>query len=266
MQDTVRSINESMSNGRVSNFVPDFDIFGTTSTSRRDFDSALSDVLDVQSIESKERHTARPDLQSIASNYCLSFNTEPASLQMSPSSSTDLESSMDTETEDDSNESEMLPLVISDLIVAFSDNLVERFFRRLCPQSLGIRQQVAEKRSRSDGTALKPSGTAGHGAQGARKANLDAPGENDELGDGDEDSKEEPNRKREKLSGSPAHDGRLLACPYSKYDPTKYSERNHEDRAYRGCSSCLIRDIPKLKYVVHSRATSASIDCVSDNI
>jgi hypothetical protein len=51
-------------------------------------------------------------------------------------------------------------------------------------------------------------------------------------------------------------DGKLLACPYFKYDPTRYSERNILEKTYRGCSSCFLKDISRLKqhlYRVHRR-------------
>ncbi|KIW88058.1 uncharacterized protein Z519_11168 [Cladophialophora bantiana CBS 173.52] len=49
---------------------------------------------------------------------------------------------------------------------------------------------------------------------------------------------------------------RLLACPYSKFDPCRYSERNELEKNYRGCSSCFLKDIARLKqhlYRVHRR-------------
>ena len=49
---------------------------------------------------------------------------------------------------------------------------------------------------------------------------------------------------------------RLLACPYFKMDPIRYSERNLQEQCYRGCASKLLRNIPRLKqhlYRVHRR-------------
>jgi hypothetical protein len=42
---------------------------------------------------------------------------------------------------------------------------------------------------------------------------------------------------------------RLLACPFQKYDPHRYSERNMDvrEKSYRGCSSCYLLDISRLK-------------------
>jgi hypothetical protein len=46
----------------------------------------------------------------------------------------------------------------------------------------------------------------------------------------------------------------LFACPYAKYDPTRYSDRNEIETNYRGCSSKLLRSISRVKqhlYRVH---------------
>jgi hypothetical protein len=40
---------------------------------------------------------------------------------------------------------------------------------------------------------------------------------------------------------------RLLACPYSKYDGQRYSDRNRHEMEYRACSSAFITTIPRLK-------------------
>ena len=65
-------------------------------------------------------------------------------------------------------------------------------------------------------------------------------------------------RKRPKLPnqaiGGP--DTKLLACPYMKFDPQRYSERNPTEKNYRGCSSCFLKDMNRLKqhlYRVHRR-------------
>ena len=48
----------------------------------------------------------------------------------------------------------------------------------------------------------------------------------------------------------------LLACPYFKIDPIRYSERNLQEQCYRGCATRLLRNIPRLKqhlYRAHLR-------------
>lgn len=72
---------------------------------------------------------------------------------------------------------------------------------------------------------------------------------------------EEEGARRNKLpcisdesQGGP--ESKLLACPYSKFDPQRYSERNEREKNYRGCSSCFLKDVARLKqhlYRVHRR-------------
>jgi hypothetical protein len=40
----------------------------------------------------------------------------------------------------------------------------------------------------------------------------------------------------------------LLACPFSKFDPLRYSDVNFIEREYRGCSTPCLTDISRLKY------------------
>jgi hypothetical protein len=51
-------------------------------------------------------------------------------------------------------------------------------------------------------------------------------------------------------------ESKLFACPYAKYNPTRYSERNEVEASYRGCSSKLLRNIGRVKqhlYRTHTR-------------
>ncbi|KIW70305.1 hypothetical protein PV04_02590 [Phialophora macrospora] len=73
------------------------------------------------------------------------------------------------------------------------------------------------------------------------------------------DNEEGPQRRKVPRASTPPTSGteaRLLACPYSKFDPRRYSERNELEKNYRGCSSCFLRDINRVKqhlYRVHRR-------------
>ncbi|KAL2419608.1 hypothetical protein ABEF95_006588 [Exophiala dermatitidis] len=91
-------------------------------------------------------------------------------------------------------------------------------------------------------------------------------------------SKRSPNRRRdsndeeeEETAGTPKKvkptlnslrtPERLFACPYSKFDRSRYSEHNRHEKNYRGCSSGYWPDISRLKqhlYRVHWRG----IHCV----
>jgi hypothetical protein len=51
-------------------------------------------------------------------------------------------------------------------------------------------------------------------------------------------------------------ENKLFACPYAKYNPARYSERNEVEASYRGCSSKLLRNIARVKqhlYRIHAR-------------
>lgn len=76
-------------------------------------------------------------------------------------------------------------------------------------------------------------------------------------GDDLQDENRRSRRKRTRVTTeSISLDGRLLACPYCKYDPIRFSERNIDERPYRGCSSSYLSTISRLKqhlYRVHRR-------------
>ncbi|KAJ9614446.1 hypothetical protein H2200_002582 [Cladophialophora chaetospira] len=66
--------------------------------------------------------------------------------------------------------------------------------------------------------------------------------------------------------GPDVFEKRLLACPYARHDPQRYSERNRNEKNYRGCSSVYIRSIARLKqhlYRVHCRPTYYCHYCFS---
>jgi hypothetical protein len=77
--------------------------------------------------------------------------------------------------------------------------------------------------------------------------------------DDDDDQSRDKRRKRQEYGslGTDVSDGKLLlACPYFKYDPIRYSERNMLEKNYRGCSSSFLKNISRLKqhlYRVHRR-------------
>jgi hypothetical protein len=59
-------------------------------------------------------------------------------------------------------------------------------------------------------------------------------------GDGTEEN-EGPRGKRRHIS----EPDKMLACPYSKFDPNRYSERNGRETHYRWCSSILLWDLSR---------------------
>jgi hypothetical protein len=60
-------------------------------------------------------------------------------------------------------------------------------------------------------------------------------------------SSDDDNKRRRIDSELDDSASRLFACPYAKYDPTRYSERNQTETNYRGCSSKPLRNIARVK-------------------
>jgi hypothetical protein len=78
----------------------------------------------------------------------------------------------------------------------------------------------------------------------------------------DEEDSGSPSKKS-KSSSSPDH-VRILACPYFKLDPARYSEANTLEKNYRGCSSVYLRDIARVKqhlYRVHQQPRNLCPRC-----
>ena len=88
---------------------------------------------------------------------------------------------------------------------------------------------------------------------------------NQEDGEGDGHS---PKRPKNQPTPTP-ESGRklLLACPYSKMEFNRYSHRNVTELNYRGCSSCVLTDISRLKqhlYRVHQYPEHHCPRCFDD--
>ena len=94
-----------------------------------------------------------------------------------------------------------------------------------------------------------------------------SPNNDEGSGSGDdegEESDDDNHSKRRKQTGPVVLPQRLLACPYSKYDATRYSERNQLEKQYRGCAGRYLTDISRLKqhlYRVHRRPEQHCARC-----
>ena len=82
---------------------------------------------------------------------------------------------------------------------------------------------------------------------------------------GDSSDEEDSGNPSKKSKSSPSPDHvRLLACPYFKLDPARYSEANTLEKNYRGCSSVYLRDIARVKqhlYRVHQQPRNLCPRC-----
>ena len=128
--------------------------------------------------------------------------------------------------------------------------IVDQFIAGLLPlRSVGFRTHAVPKR--------KSAGSATFAAASSQSRTSLAPsnrrrvnkgkGKGKEVSEDEEDSDAEPRKRRRRNPPIPHPDQRLLACPYSKYDICRYSEMNATEKCYRGCTSCYLIDISRLK-------------------
>jgi hypothetical protein len=90
--------------------------------------------------------------------------------------------------------------------------------------------------------------------------------DDDEVGDG---HRQQKRPRFDEVEPNTSASNKLLACPYAKHDPERYSERNtnRNETAYHKCASKILTGIPRLKqhlYRVHKRpehTCSSCFDC-----
>lgn len=126
----------------------------------------------------------------------------------------------------------------------FVDQLIAEL---LSLRSAGFRSHAVPKRKRaSSATFVKATGQPRPRSGPSARRAVDK-GKGKELSEDEGDSDEEPRKRRR--PNLPVQDSqqRILACPYSKYNICRYSELNVTEKCYRGCTSCLLTDISRLK-------------------
>jgi hypothetical protein len=103
------------------------------------------------------------------------------------------------------------------------------------------------------GTKRKASGhvAPGKGSSRPRSRRRSPPGslplDGEEANDDDEDSDGGLRKRKKAKVVLPRVGERLLACPYSKFNCYRYSERNTTEKSYRGCRKCWLSDISRVK-------------------
>ena len=151
---------------------------------------------------------------------------------------------------------------VSDLLKRVAKDLVAAYFHAATPTDAG---ENSSKSSSGNSTSSQiggnvPSSITASSGSNTRSRYKRIPNDN-----GDEES---DRQKRPRVSANLPSDvtSKLLACPYTKFDPQRYSEQNVAEKKYRGCSSCYIRDVPRLKqhlYRVHRRPEHHCPSCFS---
>jgi hypothetical protein len=125
---------------------------------------------------------------------------------------------------------------------------VDQFITGLLPlRSAGFRSHAVPKRkSPSTATFTKSSGESRPRSAPSTRRRV-GKGKGKELSEDEGDSDAEPRKRRRQNPSVWNPRQRILACPYSKYDICRYSEMNVMEKGYRGCTSCYLTDISRLK-------------------
>jgi hypothetical protein len=137
--------------------------------------------------------------------------------------------------------------------------------QKSCLQPSSGSSSSSQAESRQESSTLPADS---RGAKGRGKRPRDEEYDEENLSDDDE----APDRRRPKRreTAAPTSDivpEKLFACPYSKHEPSRYSERNMAEKNYRGCSSSYLKDVPRLKqhlYRKHGRPDHYCGRCFQD--
>jgi hypothetical protein len=113
----------------------------------------------------------------------------------------------------------------------------------------GFRNHAVPKRKSGSSATFAKSTTQSrlHGGHSTQRRVDKGKGKAKEISEDEEDSDAEPRKRRRQNPSSRNTTQRILACPYSKYDICRYSEMNFIEKGYRGCTSCLLVDISRVK-------------------
>ncbi|KEF51929.1 uncharacterized protein A1O9_11919 [Exophiala aquamarina CBS 119918] len=132
--------------------------------------------------------------------------------------------------------------------MTFIEELASKVVRRSL--TIAGRQGLRTHASSATDTKALPTRRTGQSKRAVHdRDERDSPSDDEE---GAADGGPHPKRKRR----SPEKSARLFACPFAKFDPERYSERNIIEKNYRKCSSKYLRDIARLKqhlYRTHQR-------------
>jgi hypothetical protein len=142
-------------------------------------------------------------------------------------------------------------------LIQIRSRLVQRLIETYTSANFGICDAVI----RTSGPTASSRGSSDHSSSSLSRTTHTSTAKHKLCQEDDEGDLQDrdgpPHRKRNRLTTeSISLDGRLFACPYSKFDPIRFSERNIEERHYRGCSSSYLSDISRLKqhlYRTHRR-------------
>lgn len=148
------------------------------------------------------------------------------------------------------------PRQAPDLSEKIFQQVVERAMCQLTLVTSGLREHATKRKAESTGASSSIQSTPTTGLSSA--SFLQPPARSMSRGNQDNDDDDGHSPKRPKHQAKPVPESGnntiLLACPYSKKDYARYSHKNQTELNYRGCSSCVLSDISRLKqhlYRVH---------------
>ncbi|KAJ9609780.1 hypothetical protein H2200_006108 [Cladophialophora chaetospira] len=118
-----------------------------------------------------------------------------------------------------------------------------------------IRTHATKRKAGTGRATISPSNSTGSAHKPSPKRTPSGGHDPDEE---DDDVSGGSPKKIKQDPDAPQTPEKLFACPFCKYDKSKYSEQNVHEKQYRGCSSGYWPDISRLKqhlYRVHWRRT-----------
>jgi Heterokaryon incompatibility protein (HET) len=108
----------------------------------------------------------------------------------------------------------------------------------------GFRTYAPSPTAESSAATPKSKPGSSSGAEGKKRSSNSQERENDEA----EEQPDHPHKRQQNRS-RPKEDIRSIACPFNKFDPGRFSERNTNptEKAYRGCGRVHLTAISRLK-------------------
>ncbi|KIX93518.1 uncharacterized protein Z520_10696 [Fonsecaea multimorphosa CBS 102226] len=116
-----------------------------------------------------------------------------------------------------------------------------------------IRAHATKRKAGTGSATVSPSNSTGSNRKYSPKR---TPNGGQDPDEDDEDATGGTPKKIKQDPDSVATPGKLFACPFCRFDKSRYSEQNTQEKHYRGCSSGYWPDISRLKqhlYRVHWR-------------
>lgn len=129
----------------------------------------------------------------------------------------------------------------------FWNGILQGFYNRLpLSETIAVRSRVSDKRTASQ--AFRHEATRYSSSTSRTRSQCQPNKERRMRQKGDKEDEDDNNSSHSSSSSTTrGDDRRLLACPYFKYNPARYSEMNSSEKDYRSCSNKYLPTIARLK-------------------